>query len=312
MLKPIPGTENIEWKPKMKERYSKMTDWEDYVKHSLSFLRKSIRVNTIKTTREELLPRLQERFILEPIPWCGEGFWIEHKEGRLDIGNTVEHAIGYYYVQEAASMIPPIVLNPRPGEKVLDMAAAPGSKTSQLAAMMQNKGILVANDVTGDRLASLGINLQRMGVTNVLVSQHQGQNIKHVEFDKILLDAPCSGTGTIRKSLKTIRMWNPSGIKRLSGLQKKLITNAFNLLKHGGTMVYSTCSQEPEENEEIINYAVQELRMKVQKIQLPLNKSEPVTEFEGKTYTHEVKKCLRLWPQDNDTEGFFVAKLTKP
>jgi NOL1/NOP2/sun family putative RNA methylase len=310
-MKPNPQAANLEYKPAFQERYSKLTDWKVFSEICKTFLRKSIRVNTLKTNIKELLPRLKNRFNLDPVPWCEEGYFIEHKEGRLDIGNTIEHTLGYYYVQEAASMIPPLVLDPQPGEHVLDMAAAPGSKTSQIAAMMKNKGVLVANDVAGDRLAALGINLQRTGCSNVLTNQSPGQNIKGVQFDKILLDAPCSGTGTIRKSLKTIKMWNPGMVKRITGLQKRLLVNAHKLLKDDGVLVYSTCSLEPEENEGIITYAVEELGMKVLPIKLKIKRSDPVMEFEGEKYSEQVKNCLRIWPQDNDTEGFFVTKLVK-
>lgn len=311
-LKPIPGTETIEFKQKFIERYSKLTDWEVFKKYNLSFLRKSIRVNTLKIEIEELKKRIENNWILEQIPWCKEGFWITHKEGRLDVGNTVEHVLGYYYVQESASMIPPIVLDPKPGEIILDMCAAPGSKTSQIAQYMQNKGILLANDITGDRLAALGINLQRTGATNTIITQMKGEKITGIKFDKILVDAPCSGTGTIRKSLKTIQMWNPDMLKRLANIQKKLICNAFELLKENGMLVYSTCSVEPEEDEGVVDFLLKKYpNAKVQEIQFEGCRSKPVIEFEGNTYNSEVSKCLRLWPQDNNTEGFFVTKIKK-
>lgn len=311
-LKPIPDTENMEFKPRFIERYSKLTDWETYRKYSLSFLRKSIRVNTLKISVNDLLKRLSKNFILTPIPWCKEGFWIKHKEGRLDIGNTIEHALGYYYVQESASMIPPIVLNPQEGEIVLDMAAAPGSKTTQMCQMMWNTGIVVGNDLTGDRLAALGINLQRCGALNSIITQMPGQRISGVTFDKVLLDAPCSGTGTIRKSLKTIRLWNPDMVKRLTMTQKKMLDAAYKVLKPGGTLVYSTCSTEPDEDEGVISdFLERHPDAKLANIDLDIKHGPAVTEFEGKKYNPEVRKCLRLWPQDNDTEGFFVAKITK-
>ena len=215
-------------------------------------------------------------------------------------------------------MIPPLVLDPKPGELVLDIAAAPGSKTTQIAMYMQNSGLLVANDVEAPRLAALGINLQRCGVANAIITKMKGRSWEHVplQFDRILVDAPCSGTGTIRKSLKTIGMWNPKMVQRLAGTQRNLLKAAFGLLKPGGTLVYSTCSLEPEENEGVISafleYTQQHaLPMEVQNIDLPLKRGRPVEEFEGQRYRSEVRHCLRLWPQDNDTEGFFVAKLIK-
>ena len=251
----IPDSEKIEFKEKFVERYKALTNWEEFKKYSLSFLRRSIRVNTIKISIENLKKRLDENWNLEPVPWCKEGFWIEHKEKeRRDIGNLIEHSLGYFYAQEAASMIPPLVLGPKEDEVVLDMAASPGSKTTQIAALMGNKGFLIANDYTTERMKPLSINLQRCGVSNAIITLMQGQWFKEMLFDKILLDAPCSGTGTIRKSLKTLRIWNPVMVKRLAGTQRQLIDTAFKNLKQGGILVYSTCSLEPEENEGVIDF----------------------------------------------------------
>jgi len=313
MLRPFPDAGKFIFKDKFIERYSKLTDWETFKKYTLSFLRKSIRVNTLKISVEECARRLQVDWNLEPVLWCKEGFFIAHKGGRLDVGNTIEHALGYYYVQEAASMIPPVVLDPQPGDIILDMAASPGSKASQIAQYMENKGILVANDVKGDRLAALGINMQRIGSYNHIVTLMQGE--KYAEagmmFDRVLLDAPCSGTGTIRKSPKTIMMWNPDMVKRLAKVQRRLIMTAWKVLKPGGTLVYSTCSTEPEENEAVVSYLLANAKdAKMLEIDLPI-KSQPVMEFDGEVYNPEVHNCLRMWPQDNDTEGFFVAGIRK-
>jgi NOL1/NOP2/sun family putative RNA methylase len=306
--------EKIEFKPKFIERYSQLTDWNTFKDISLSFLRRSIRVNTLKISIEECKKRMEKNWTLTQIPWCKEGFWVKHKEGRRDIGNTVEHQLGYYYVQEAASMIPPVVLEPKPGEIVLDMCAAPGSKSSQIAQYMENKGILIANDYQYIRLQPLGINLQRIGITNSIITLMEGRFFKNseIKFDRILVDAPCSGTGTIRKSLKTLRIWNPNAIKRLGGQQRQLIDTAFSVLKKGGTLVYSTCSLEPEENEAVIDFLLNKYEnARLEEIKMDIKRSEPILEFEGKKYNDEIKKCLRIWPQDNDTEGFFVAKLRK-
>ena len=302
-----------EFKERFIERYSKLTEFDLFKDYSLRYLRRSIRVNTLKTTVPDIKKRLEKNWILTPIPWCKEGFWLEHKEGRKDVGNLKEHVLGYVFIQEAASMIPPIVLDPKPGECILDMAASPGSKATQIAQYMENKGVLVANDYKLDRIKSLGLNMQRMGVNNNLITMMEGRFFKGLQFDRILLDAHCSGTGTIRKSLKTIRIWNPNMIRRLAGTQKQLLKTAFSNLKPGGTLVYSTCSLEPEEDEAIISNFIQEHSdCRLENIQLAgLKKAEPVTEFEGTRYDPEVKRCLRIWPQDNDTEGFFVAKIKK-
>ncbi|HII17153.1 TPA: RsmB/NOP family class I SAM-dependent RNA methyltransferase [Candidatus Woesearchaeota archaeon] len=303
-----------EFKPAFIERYGKLTDWEAFKVASLTYTRRALRVNTLKCSIATLKKRLAAKgWKLTPIPWNKEGFWVEHETGRRDIGNNIEHALGYFYVQEGSSMIPPIVLSPKPGDMVLDMCASPGSKASQIAQYLEGRGILVANDYKGDRIAALGINLQRTGVTNAVITLMQGRWFSGMQFDKILVDAPCSGTGTISKSLKTITIWNPNMIRRLAAVQKQLLQTAFDNLKPGGTIVYSTCSNEPEEDEGVISHLVKHNPpASIAEISLPgLKSSPPVTGFEGKEFHPDVAKCLRIWPQDNGTEGFFVAKIVK-
>ena len=315
---PFPNKDTIVVKPKFEARYKALLGEERYKEFldvSLSFQRRAIRVNTLKISVEELQKRLSDSWNLTPVPWCKESFWIEHKSEvkRRDIGNLVEHSLGYFYVQDPASAIPPVVLDPKPGDVVLDMCAAPGSKTTQLAQMMQNKGILIANEYVGLRIAALGINVQRMGVSNTLIHRCDANRIsKKVQCDKILLDGPCSGTGTIRKSPKTLLMWNPNMIKRLGKTQLYLLENAYKHLKPGGIIVYSTCTLEPQENEGVISAFLQKhADMKTLDITIPLRRSNPVLSFEGIEYHPGVEKSLRIYPQDNDTEGFFICKLQK-
>ncbi|PLW80139.1 tRNA methyltransferase [Candidatus Woesearchaeota archaeon] len=313
----IPNTDNIQIKPGFEQRYKGLCrneeDYEEFMKYSLSFLRRSIRINTLKADIESVKKSLSEKgWILTQIPWCKEGFWIDNKTGRRDIGNTEEHMLGYIYVQEAVSMIPPIVLNPHPGETILDMCASPGSKTSQIAMYMKNQGILLANDYKGMRVRPLGINMQRIGATNILITLMDGARFRDLEFDRILVDAPCSGSGTIRKSLKTLRMWNERSIRRIAGQQKTLLENAYKLLKPGGTIVYSTCTLEPEENEGVVNYLLNKYSdMECVPFEIDMKLGEPILEWNDEKFNPQVKNVLRIWPQDNDTEGFFVAKLVK-
>lgn len=298
------------FKPDFITRYEKLTDYPEFEKWSLKPLRRSIRVNTLKASIQDTIVRLSPFFTLTPVPWCKEAFFIDGV--RRDIGNTVEHILGHIYVQESASIIPPVVLDPQPGETVLDLCASPGSKTTQIAQYMENKGLLVANDVTADRLKALCFNLQRMGVHNVVVTMSHGRFIPQMEFDRILVDAPCSGVGAIRKSYKAISMWNPHGVRKLAATQKQLLLAAFKQLRPGGVIVYSTCTLEPEENEGVVDALLKEYPdADVMDIDLPLTPGAPVMSFEGVTYDPRVAKTLRLWPQDNDTEGFYVAKLTK-
>jgi NOL1/NOP2/sun family putative RNA methylase len=316
---------NVDVKKRFEDHYRELLgeDYDRFMNYSLSYIRKCIRVNTLKTTVEDVKKRLEERWLLESIPWCNEGFWITYKDGkRFDLGNLIEHYLGYIYVQEAASMIPPIVLDPQPGEIVLDLCAAPGSKTTQMAMYMKNSGILIANDVSGSRLKALGMNMQRCGVNNsvlTLMQENRFQKVasQHQEFrfDRILVDAPCSGTGTIRKSLRTILMWNPLGITKLSKIQKNLIEVAFNMLKQDGVMVYSTCTIEPEENEAVVSYLLDkypDARLEpIDDAKLGIRRTPAITRFQDLKILPEVKGCLRIHPYDNDTEGFFVAKIRK-
>ena len=304
-------------KPKFEERYKILSsDYDAFLDYSFRFLRRAIRVNTLKIDVKSLVSRLKDKWDLTPVPWCKEGFWIKYKgeDNRRDVGNLIEHTLGYIYIQEPASMIPPIVLNPKPGDVVLDMCAAPGSKTTQIAQYMQNKGILLCNDYRGMRVKSLGLNVQRMGLTNAVITLMHGRYFSKsdIKFDKILVDAPCSGVGTIRKSLKTLSIWNPNMIRRLAGTQKQLIQTAFDILKPGGELVYSTCTLEPEEDEGIIDYLLKNNSdAEVLDIDLPIKRGEPIMSFNGVEYSKQVSKSLRIWPQDNDTEGFFVCKIKK-
>ncbi|MGV8086186.1 MAG: NOL1/NOP2/sun family putative RNA methylase [Candidatus Woesearchaeota archaeon] len=316
---------NVDVKKKFEDHYRELlgNDYDKFMNYSLSYIRKCIRVNTLKADVSEIKKRLDDRWQLDKIPWCPQGFWITYKDGkRFDIGNLIEHHLGYVYVQEAASMIPPIILDPKPGEMILDMCAAPGSKTTQIAMYMENKGILMANDVAGARLRALGMNMQRCGVSNAVITMMQEHKFQRIatqnpefKFDRILVDAPCSGTGTIRKSLRTILMWNPLGITKLSKIQKNLIDVAFNLLKPNGVMVYSTCTIEPEENEVVVSYLLDKYPNAeledIDNVALGINRTNSITKFQDLHIRPEVEKCLRIHPYDNDTEGFFVARIRK-
>jgi len=295
----------MEFKKSFLDRYSSLTDIEEFKEYCSMDLRKSIRVNTLKISVKDFLKRT--KLNLEKIKWCDEGFFVKE---RVTLGNLNDHFLGHFYVQEAASMLPPLALDIK--EKILDMCAAPGSKTGQIASMMKNKGLIIANDYDYKRLKALTLNLQRLGVMNTVITNMKGYFIKE-NFDSILLDAPCSGTGTIRKSPGTVRIYNPNMIRKLCADQKGLINNAFKILNKGGSLVYSTCSLEPEENEGVIDFLLNRYDdAKIEKIKFKgLKTSSAILDFEGKKYNEEIKKSVRIWPQDNDTEGFFVCKIRK-
>ncbi len=303
-----------QFKEKFLERMRKLLgdELEAFVEICEKYLPTTIRVNTLKISRRELVERLSKRYKLRELKWYEDGFIVEN---GFSLGNTVEHALGYFYVQEAASMLPPLILEPKENELVLDLCAAPGSKTTQIAQLMRNTGLIIANDVRIDRIKALTTNLQRCGVSNCVVTMMNGNAFRNVnlEFDKVLVDAPCSAEGAIRKNYEILRMWNLRMIKGLSKLQKRLIETGFLKLKEGGRLVYSTCTLAPEENEEVVDYLLRKYEnAKVEEIRLRgLKLREGVEEWESRKFLSEVRKCVRLYPQDNDTEGFFIASIRK-
>jgi NOL1/NOP2/sun family putative RNA methylase len=266
-------------------------------------------------SRAKLVRRLEKLgWQLEPIPWCAHGYWVLRP--RWGLGNTAEHSLGYIYLQEAASMVPPLVLRPREREIVLDLCAAPGSKTTQMAQLMNNTGLVVANDVDRKRIRALAANLQRCGVVNTLVTRMDGRIFSQrvsQRFDRVLVDAPCSGSGTVRNNPHVAQELSLAGISRLSQLQKALLISGFDCLARGGVLVYSTCSLEPEENEEVIDYLLAHReRTRIERVRVSrLRVRAGLVEWEGTNYTPEVRRCVRIYPQDNDTEGFFIARVRK-
>lgn len=304
----------LKFKKSFEDHYRKLLGerYAEFKEACHNYLRRAVRVNTLKGPVSKTIKRIESKgWQLTRVPWCKDGFWVSHESGRRDIGNEYEHQLGLFYVQEPASMLPAIVLDPKPNEKILDMCAAPGSKTSQIAMYMKNTGALVANDQTSSRLRALGFNLSKCGVQNTVITQMDGRRISGNTFDRVLVDAPCSGTGTIQKSLKTLIIWNAHALKRLSNIQKSLVLAAYDNLKPGGVLVYSTCSVEPEENEAVVDYLLKKKHCKIEEIKLRLNRSTPFLEHNGQKLEAQIKKTLRIWPMDNDTEGFFVAKIRK-
>ncbi len=299
-----------ETNPAFYERYSMLEDTDEFWEFIIRPLRQSIRVNTLKAPLNVVVERLKEEFELEPVAWVREGFFISVD----NLAKVPEHSLGLIFGQEASSMIPPVVLDPKPGELVLDMAAAPGSKTGQIAQYMENEGCIIANDPKLSRANVLIANLNKMGVLNARVTTKDGAYFGRFEntFDRVLLDAPCSSVGMIRKSWKFLTGWRLRGVIKYMNIQKRLILAAYQALKPGGTLIYSTCTIDPLENEEVVDYLLRKTDARLERIDLPVKTSEPVLEWEGKTYSSELKKALRIHPNDNDTEAFFIAKILKP
>jgi NOL1/NOP2/sun family putative RNA methylase len=313
-----------EMKPLFIERMKKLLskeDWEKYLEILKEKPVNSIRCNTLKISPEKLKKKLEEKNWKINQPWKTnpEVMIIENNLMPGEIGRAIEHLLGYYYVQELASMLPIITLKPKQNEKFLDLCASPGSKTTQSIAEMKNTGLVLANEPASSRVNVLKSNIERCGGTNVIITKNDGILLckslleNNFEFDKILVDAPCSGEGTLRSTHETYLMWNIKTVENLSKLQRQLAENAFELLKIDGEMIYSTCTHAPEENEEIVDYLLTKFkdRIEIIKPNLPIKSREGITTWENKKYSPKVKLCARVYPQDNNTEGFFVSQFRK-
>jgi NOL1/NOP2/sun family putative RNA methylase len=272
-------------------------------------LKPSLRVNTLKIEEKEIVSRLKNLNVkLEKISYTDFGYYYESK---FSLGATSEYLQGFYYLQEAASQLPAQVLDPKPGEKILDMCAAPGSKTTQIGQYMNNKGMIVALDSNPRRLFALRNNLERCGINNMILYKKDARFVfdLKLEFDRVLLDAPCSGNYIIEEDFFLKK--SVDGIRERSRLQKELLKAAIKVLKKGGTLVYSTCSLEPEENEMNIDWVLSKYpEMKLEETGLKIGDSG-LTKIFDKKLNPEISKCKRFWPEKTDTEGFFIAKLVK-
>ena len=311
----------IEMKPAFRERMQiLLPDKKDFAKFEkiiYEYPKNFIRCNTLKISPESLKAKLDKKWeISQPFKDYPEIMVIDQELGPGELGRAIEHVLGYYYVQEISSMLSVLALDPKPGEFVLDLCASPGSKTTQIAARMENTGTLIANDLNIGRIKILAANTERCGVSNLIITRDDGVRLCSKlskagwKFDKILLDAPCSGEGTLRSSQRTLEMWNKKVIGWFSRQQKKLLAQSLKCLKKEGVIVYSTCTHAPEENEEVINFALKNFPVKVEQVKLPLTCRAGVTKWEDLQFSEEVSKCCRIYPQDNDSEGFFVAKMT--
>eukprot|EP00537_Pseudo-nitzschia_pungens_P003532 CAMPEP_0172371946 /NCGR_PEP_ID=MMETSP1060-20121228/45369_1 /TAXON_ID=37318 /ORGANISM="Pseudo-nitzschia pungens, Strain cf. cingulata" /LENGTH=630 /DNA_ID=CAMNT_0013097721 /DNA_START=109 /DNA_END=2001 /DNA_ORIENTATION=+ len=277
-----------------------------------------IRTNTLKTRRKDLALALMKRGVsLDPLAsWSKVGLKI--MESPVPVGATPEYLSGHYMLQSAASMCPVLALSPQPKERVLDMSAAPGGKTSYIAQLMRNTGVVFANDLRADRQKATVANMHRLGVRNVITCMHDGRKLaklfQQFKFDRILLDAPCSGLGVISRDPSVKVQRTIADVKKTAHLQKELLLAAIDVLNHksktGGVMVYSTCSISVAENEEVVNYALEKRDIKI--IDTELDFGTPAfTRYQQKRFHPSVAKTRRFYPHVHNMDGFYVAKIQK-
>lgn len=269
-----------------------------------------IRVNTLKVEIDKVVKELEERgYQLEKLPFADFAFRVLNKDKIIT--KEIEHAIGYIFSHDASSMIVPLVLEPEENDYVLDLCAAPGGKTTEIAQLMNNKGFILANDVKIDRIKALASNIQKMGVLNTIISREDGRFLhKKIQnfFDKVLVDAPCSATGTFK--LDAIQQASERLIFHLSNMQKSLLKSAYFMTKKDGIIVYSTCSLEIEEDEAVIDWFIKNFDVELEEIKIKgVEMKDGFTKFENYEFDEEIKKTKRIL--NKGQEAFFIAKIRK-
>lgn len=275
----------------------------------------SVRINTLCTTLEAAVEYLSNGNIrFQRISWNQNALeFMDLRSQEFSRSPWVDQ--GKFYIQSLSSMLPAIVLDPLPKQRVMDLCAAPGSKTTQMAALMQNQGEIVAIDSVRSRFYRLKAVLQSQGAEIVQAKCLDGARYRSADlFDKILVDAPCSSETRFKSSdPETIGYWSIRKIKEMAHKQKGLLLNACRLLKPGGTLVYSTCTFAPEENEAVVDWALRKLPGQIKLLPIELegvSRYPALLEWERKTFDTSISHCFRVLPV-NGMEGFFMAKLTR-
>ncbi len=299
----------------MIERYLSLWGEEDtirFIEACEQPVRTAIRINTLKSSVDVVLKLLEKKGVsLEKVPWLSEGFYANFSDSSP--GALLEHMLGFYYVQGVPSMTAVSVLDPQPSEIVLDLAAAPGGKTTHIAQLMENTGMVMAVEQDRQRMTSLQSNIIRCGATNTVVIRGDARKLNDLPFkpNKILLDAPCSGEGLIpldptRKTSKSM-----ADIRFCATREDEMLEAAVNVLSEGGSMVYSTCSIAPEENEYIVDGILKQ-HPEIEVVQIPKKFGTPgYSEPYGIRLMESLTLTRRFLPHLHGTEGFFICKLRK-
>lgn len=283
------------------DRYKKL-GWE----HRKPKLKQAIRSNTANIMPAVAIQRLRELGLqVEKIPFLDNGYWVE--KARFSAGATSEYLLGLYSIQEAAAQIPVSLFTELKAKSVLDACAAPGGKTTQLADLMHNTGMIVALDIDRKRLTALSNHLERCRVKNTVAYELDARKVGQLgmKFNRILLDMPCSGN--FATDDKWFQRRNLKDVERNAGLQREILAETVKVLDDDGEIIYSTCSLEPEEDEVNIDWAVRHLNLKVEKVES--FGQEGLTNVFGQSLDPSISNCRRIWPEQ--TQGFFVCRLKK-
>lgn len=283
-------------------------EYDAFIKTYEENRKAALRINTLKGNGEKLFSVLGEK--LSPVPWTTDGYFYPD---TMQPGKSPLHEAGAYYIQEPSAMLPAELLNAQPGECILDLCAAPGGKTTKIAADMKGEGLLVANEIHPKRAAILSSNVERMGIKNAVVTNESSDRLlkKFPEFfDRILVDAPCSGEGMFRKDEEARAQWSEENVIKCAVRQKEILDNAAAMLRPGGRLVYSTCTFSPEENERmIVDFLNDHPEFSVEKTDTPPCISNGRPELAGND--ERAAFTFRIWPHLTEGEGHFAAVLKK-
>lgn len=288
-----------------------MDDWEAFSAAAVRPEPTVFRVTRHRIDEGSLLDRLTGRgFRTRPLD--GQPGLYEVVDGPGPLSATPEHWLGLFYVQQASTAVAAPALGVKPGDRVLDLCAAPGGKTSHLSELMEGRGCLVANEISEPRIRGLLGNLYRLGHTNVIVTSGDGRDAPDgALFDHVLLDAPCSGEGTLRRRGGQPPNQSDSFARYVTGAQRALLERAVSLLRPGGTVLYVTCTFAPEENEAVVSDALTRLPVELEPLDLPVVHAPGVTAFDGTSYDPRVEGAARIYPHHLDSGGLFLARLRK-
>jgi tRNA (cytosine40_48-C5)-methyltransferase len=283
---------------------------ENLIEKMLEPVPKYIRTNTLKITSKELVARLVPKGFVLSTTILADVFEVNASNARISIGATIEYLLGYYYIQDITSCMAVEALDAQPNQCVLDMTSAPGGKTTLIAQKMHNTGSIVAVEASPRRIRSLSFNLARCGVMNTSIYHMDAMNCSNlsVRFDRILLDAPCSGEGMIWNDVSRRSGRKPDDISKCSQVQKKLFETALQILKPGGIILYSTCSFAPEENEVVVDSMLGRFNLKVEPLPFGIS---GLTRFGEMVYSDMLKWTVRFYPHIHNSIGFYIARLRK-
>jgi len=308
--------------PYMISRYIDMLGFDETIRLLEAFDNKNmykpvIRCNDLRCSCRKITESLERLgFKLSPIEWSPYSYKILRSSSTPSIGATHEYLKGCYYLyRDAASLIPSIALDPRPGDLILDTCASPGGKASHILMLMRDEGLLIANDISRSRLSALKANLERMRFTSYIITRYDGRRIHEIfneEIPKIILDAPCSAEGGIMFDPGRKRRTSYEDLMKLVSREIELLSSSVEALAPGGYLLYSTCSIAPEENEFVVSKILEHYKEKIEIIHIRNNIwDRGLRKFLGIEFDPDVEKCIRIWPHRHSMEGFFICLLRK-